>query len=59
MENTASRWLIYNEDDPTATRNNFSVEFYKAGSNWSGTNTMTTNVEDNTTSVKTNRRSMW
>jgi len=59
MENNASRWLIYNENDPTATRNNFSVEFYKSGGSWSGTNTMTTNVDDNKTTVKTNRRSMW
>jgi len=59
MENNASRWLIYNEDNPTATRNSFSVEFYKSNANWSGTNTMTTNVDDNKTTVKTNRRSMW
>ena len=57
MENDASPWLIYNEDDPTATRNEFQVEF-GSSSSWSGerdTNTTTRDVG----AVRTNRRSNW
>jgi len=58
MENSASGWLIYNEDNPTATRNQFSVEFETASGGWSGehnTDTTTKSVG----AVRTNRRSLW
>lgn len=58
MENNASRWLIYNEDDPTATRNQFSVEFNKASDGWAGEHETNTTTKGPGT-VKTNRRSMW
>ena len=58
MENNASEWLIYNEDDPTATRNQFSVEFEKAGTGWSGEHETNTTTTD-TGNAKVNRRSMW
>ncbi|MBW6487765.1 hypothetical protein [Sulfurimonas sp.] len=57
MQNEASPWLIYNESDPFATRNEFQVEFDNAG-DWTGehdTDT-TTKTPDGTT---TNRRIMW
>jgi hypothetical protein len=57
MQNEASSWLIYNENDPTATRNEFQVEF-DSSSGWSGahdTNTTTKNRSGTTT----NRRVIW
>jgi hypothetical protein len=57
MQNEASTWLIYNESDPTATRNEFQVEFDNIGA-WTGeheTNTTTKTPEGATT----NRRIMW
>lgn len=57
MENGASSWLIYNESNPTATRNEFQVEFGSQGL-WTGeheTNTTTKSVGGTTT----NRRIMW
>ncbi|MCD6172182.1 MAG: hypothetical protein J7J96_00145 [Sulfurimonas sp.] len=57
MENNASRWLIYNRDNPNATKNEFQVEFDEEG-DWSGEHeTNTTTKSDN--AIKTNRRSMW
>jgi hypothetical protein len=58
MENNASRWLIYNRDNPTATRNQFQVEFEDAASGWSGAHETNTTTKDVGT-VKTNRRIMW
>lgn len=58
MENNASKWLIYNRDDPTATRNYFSVEFEKVGADWSGEHN-TSSTTTNTGSAKSNRRSTW
>lgn len=58
MESSASRWLIYNQNDPTATRNQFSVEFDDADSSWSGTDTMETNTKDSNATIS-NRRSQW
>lgn len=57
MENGASPWLIYNESDPFAIRNEFQVEFDTQGG-WAGKH------ETNTTTktpagVTTNRRIMW
>ncbi|QFR42695.1 Ig domain-containing protein [Sulfurimonas xiamenensis] len=57
MHNNASRWLIYNEDDPTATRNEFQVEFDKLG-DWTGEHETDTTTKS-TGGVKTNRRIMW
>ncbi|MGE0738056.1 hypothetical protein [Sulfurimonas sp.] len=57
MENGASPWLIYNESDPTATRNEFQVEF-ESGALWSGEHdTNTTTKRDQ--AIRTNRRIMW
>ena len=58
MQNSASPWLIYNEDDPTETRNEFPAEFGKTGGTWSGEHKTDTTTKDAAT-VKTNRRSMW
>lgn len=58
MENNASRWLIYNQNDPTARRNSFAVEFDKASLNWSGVHDTNTTTKS-TGSVKSNRRSNW
>ena len=57
MENNASNWLIYNEDNPTATRNQFQVEFYNT-SLWSGESETGTTTKDPGTST-INRRTMW
>lgn len=57
MENNASPWLIQNETNPSATTNEFQVEFDLSGG-WTGeheTNT-TTRTPAGTT---TNRRIMW
>lgn len=58
MEHNASRWLIYNEDNPAATRNQFAVEFDIAGTGWSGAHETNTTTNDPGTAT-TNRRSMW
>lgn len=57
IQNEASPWLIYNESNPTATRNEFQVEFDTIGG-WTGeheTNTTTKTPAGATT----NRRLMW
>ncbi|HEY9203867.1 MAG TPA: hypothetical protein VIM82_05990 [Sulfurimonas sp.] len=57
MQNEASPWLIYNESDWTANRNEFQVEFDDTG-DWTGeheTNTTTKTPAGKTT----NRRIMW
>ncbi len=58
MENNASSWLIYNEGNPTATRNQFSVEFNIGGTNWSGAHETNTTT-NNPATATTNRRTMW
>jgi len=58
MLKNASNWLIYNKYDPTATRNEFEVEFDTANSNWAGVRETTTRSDSDSTS-KTNRRVMW
>lgn len=57
MHNDASSWLIYNESDPTATRNEFQVEFNNQG-DWTGENETSTTTQDSNASI-TNRRIMW
>lgn len=57
MHNDASPWLIYNEDDPTATRNEFQVEFSITGG-WSGEHETDTTTKD-VGNVNTNRRVIW
>ena len=57
MQDEANSWLIYNENDPAATRNEFQVEFYNIGT-WAGERETTTTTKDPGT-AKTNRRSMW
>ena len=60
MENNASRFLIYNRYDTanTNTLNEFEVEFVNANSSWAGQKETDTHTKD-TSSKKTNRRSMW
>lgn len=58
MENNASRWLIYNRDNPTATRNYFSVEFEEAVDEWCGESN-TSSTTTTTGAARSNRRSMW
>lgn len=58
MENNASSWLIHNEHNALATKNQFSVEFSKASSEWSGKHETDTTTNDHN-ATNTNRRSMW
>lgn len=57
MNNDASLWLIYNEDDPTATRNEFQVEFDRIGE-WTGEHNTSTTTKT-PAGATTNRRIMW
>jgi len=58
MENNSSTWLIYNPYNNTATTNEFSVEFTKAGTPWRGQHETNTTTTTNATD-RTNRRTMW
>jgi hypothetical protein len=58
MENNASNWLIYNRDNPSATKNRFSVEFTKAGVGWNGAHETNATTKDASTTI-INRRSQW
>jgi hypothetical protein len=58
VENNASKWLIYNEDNPSANTNSFPVEFDKESTGWSGEHETTTTTKS-FKNIKTNRRSMW
>jgi len=58
MENNASSWLIYNDYDSTATKNQFSVEFEGGDSYWSGVHETNSSTKDSD-AIRTNRRSMW
>ncbi|MBL1243629.1 MAG: hypothetical protein COA39_004415 [Sulfurimonas sp.] len=58
MEINSSSWLIYNQDDSNATKNQFSVEFNKLNSDWSGRKETTTTTKHPGTAI-INRRSMW
>ncbi|RLB75508.1 MAG: hypothetical protein DRH15_13965, partial [Deltaproteobacteria bacterium] len=58
MENNASRWLIYNQYNPTATVNEFEVEFVNTDGNWAGKAKSSATTQE-IGSKKTNRRSMW
>jgi len=58
MEDNASRWLIYNQYNPTATRNEFEVEFVNTSGAWAGKADSATTTRE-IGSKKTNRRSMW
>lgn len=58
MQNEASSWLIYNKYSPTATANQFQVEFQNGGTSYAGkhdTNTSTTRTGNNNNI----RRTMW
>lgn len=57
MHNNASPWLIYNESDPFATRNEFQVEFDNIGA-WTGENETDTTTTT-PAGATTNRRIMW
>ncbi|MBA1438423.1 MAG: hypothetical protein FAF05_05495 [Epsilonproteobacteria bacterium] len=58
MQISASNWLIYNENNPSATTNPFQVEFNKATTGWVGKHATnaTTQTDGN---IKTNRRTIW
>lgn len=58
MQNGASPWLIYNESDPAANRNEFQVEFNNQG-DWTGDNVTDTTTDTPTDKATTNRRIMW
>ncbi len=58
MENNASSWLIYNRDNPTATRNEFSVEFEGKGE-WTGESETELRTKKDSAAIRTNRRTMW
>ncbi|MDT8338667.1 MAG: Ig-like domain-containing protein [Sulfurimonas sp.] len=57
MHNNASPWLIYNESDWTATRNEFQVEFDRIGE-WTGEHNTSTTTKT-PAGATTNRRIMW
>ena len=58
VENNASSWLLFNEDDPTAATNSFSVEYNNYDSHWNGVHETETRTNDYNIS-QTNRRIMW
>jgi len=53
-----SQWLIYNRFNINATANEFDVEFYRAGGEWTGTRETETTT-DSDAAVNTNRRIQW
>jgi hypothetical protein len=57
MKNTPSSWLIYDENNASATYNTFQVEFRKDGA-WSGKHETTTTTTSKAKGVS-NRRVMW
>jgi|GEM_PF-4502739 len=57
MENNASNWLIQHEYNPSATTNEFQVEFDNIGG-WTGEHETNTTTKT-PTGVTTNRRIMW
>jgi len=58
MENNASSWLIYNQFNSNATKNEFEVEFNNADTAWAGARKTNDNTKRNAAD-KTNRRTMW
>jgi hypothetical protein len=58
MENNASAWLIYNKYIPGATKNDFDVAFINNGGSWVGIDEANSTT-NSTSSLKSNRRSMW
>ncbi|MBD3825182.1 MAG: hypothetical protein IE916_11870 [Epsilonproteobacteria bacterium] len=58
MQNAASSWLIYNRHNPTATQNEFTLEFTNTSSGWSGAHETNTSTKNNASST-TSRRIMW
>jgi len=58
MQATPSSWLVYNRFNTAATSNEFDVEFYKAGGDWTGQRETETTT-DSTAAVTTNRRILW
>jgi len=58
MENNASSWLIYDQFDAAATKNEFDVEFTDSGNDWAGKRETNTSTSKNATD-RTNRRTMW
>lgn len=58
MENNASGWLIYNKYNDTATTNEFEVEFYKPGGNWTGVKNTDTTTDSNASDT-TSKRIFW
>ena len=58
MENNASTWLIYQQFNSSATKNEFDVEFSSNNTNWAGKKETDTTTNRNA-SEQTNRRMMW
>ncbi|MDF1879524.1 hypothetical protein JHD46_07740, partial [Sulfurimonas sp. SAG-AH-194-C20] len=58
MDNNASSWLIYDRYDNSTNTNKFEIEFTGTGGSWSGKDNAQSTV-NTSTSLKTNRRSMW
>lgn len=58
MQTSSSGWLIYNKYDNTATTNEFEVEFYKPGGNWTGVKNTDTTTDSNA-SETTSKRIFW
>ncbi|WP_345993310.1 hypothetical protein [Sulfurimonas sp. HSL-1716] len=58
MQNSAAGWLIYNKYDNTATTNEFEVEFYRPGGNWTGVKNTNTTTDSNASDT-TSKRIFW
>jgi hypothetical protein len=60
MENYASTWLLHDEDNESAIRNKFEVEFLAPSSGWAGKKEDTeTTIKDRVQSPTINRSIMW
>ncbi len=59
MENGASSWLIYNPDNPSATKNQFSIGFENGGAEWGGAHKTKATTKSDKAATKTNRRTNW
>ncbi len=67
MQVTPSSWLIYNPYNANALTNDFEVEFYGSGNNWTGINgakdtsgaSTTQTTTDSDAATVTNKRILW
>ena len=58
MQTYPSSWLLYNQYNASAPTNDFQVEFYNAGTRWTGKENTTTTTDSNA-STTTSKRIFW